>query len=253
MKLIVPLAHMTIEVEAETQKDLYREGAQATEVFGERTCGLCGEADIILAWRTVTQGKKVFEYPEWHCLNQRCGARLSVGCLMEGGGLFPIRKLTKEGKPSREHGTWGAHRGWTKYRGEAPAQANGSGADTAGADSGLADDQGELIDADEAAEVDLLDDTGASEDDFCRDNGRIIDVNYLDKGRFAQARDDLRRRLVEILVRQSSADVKGLCSYFKVGPELALIHPDDLPTAISMLRKKLTGIRQRLPAPGEAR
>lgn len=99
---------LTVEVEGETHKDLFRELAGVCEVFGEQTCGLCGGAEIVPAFRTVGQGKKTFEYPEWHC--QGCGARLSLGSMMEGGRLFPHRKLDSAGKPDREHGTFGAPR-----------------------------------------------------------------------------------------------------------------------------------------------
>jgi hypothetical protein len=105
-----------VEVEGETQKDLFKAIASATEVFGEKCCGLCASTRIVHAYRVVTQGKKVFEYPEYHC--QDCFARLSIGCLFENGGLFPHRKLDKDGKPSRKEGSsFGPHRGWTKFKG----------------------------------------------------------------------------------------------------------------------------------------
>lgn len=131
MKAIVPLKNCSIEVEAETQKDLFQQMASAHEVFGEQKCGLCGSANIAPAWRTVTQGKKVYDYPEYHChgfvkdektgKNARCGARLSLGSMMEGGVLFPMRKLVEEGpekgKPDREKGKFGSHNGWTRFKG----------------------------------------------------------------------------------------------------------------------------------------
>lgn len=107
---------LTIEVEGETQKDLFRELAGATEVFGEPSCGLCGGTYLVPVWRNVTQKNKTFEYPEWRCVG--CQAKLSMGCTMEGGRLFPHRKLDADGKPDRENGTWGKHAGWTHYRGE---------------------------------------------------------------------------------------------------------------------------------------
>jgi hypothetical protein len=110
---------LIVEVEAETQKDLFKEIASAAEVFGEKKCGLCGSEQITFAHRTVTKGKKTYEYPEYHC--ESCHARLSMGSMQEGGALFPIRKLVKDGsdkgKPSREEGEYGNHQGWTKYRG----------------------------------------------------------------------------------------------------------------------------------------
>lgn len=118
MNANIRLKNMMVEVEAETQKELFQQIALASEVFGEKKCGLCGSEDIFPAYRTVTQGKKSFEYPEYHCQNPACRARLSIGCNMEGGTLFPQRKLDDKGKPDRETGQYGKHNGWTKYRGE---------------------------------------------------------------------------------------------------------------------------------------
>jgi hypothetical protein len=117
---------LCVEVEAETQKDLFRELAAAAEIFGERQCGLCSSANIVPIFRTVTQGKKTFEYPEWAC--QACGAKLAMGSMMEGGRLFPHRKLDASGKPDREHGTTGQHHGWTQYRGDGKDSAAADGA-----------------------------------------------------------------------------------------------------------------------------
>lgn len=113
---------LIIEIEAETQKELFQKLASAVEVFGERKCGRCGFEQITFAYRTVTQGKKTYEYPEYHCGDQKCGARLSLGSAMEGGSLFPIRKLIadgpEKGKPSREDGKYDSqHKGWTTYKG----------------------------------------------------------------------------------------------------------------------------------------
>lgn len=117
--------HTIITVTAETQKELFKEIASAHEVFGERKCGLCGTEGIIPVHRTVTKGKKTYEYPEYHCPNRACRARLSLGSMQEGGQLFPIRKLTAEGKPSREEGTFDPrHMGWTRYKGK-PGEDDG--------------------------------------------------------------------------------------------------------------------------------
>lgn len=108
---------LIVEVEAATQLELFAELASAAEVFGEAACGLCGCKAVYPIHRH--SGK--YEFEEWAC--PECGARLSMGRTMEGGRLFPVRALTAEGKPDREHGTRGTHRGWTKYRGE----SNGDG------------------------------------------------------------------------------------------------------------------------------
>jgi hypothetical protein len=115
---------MEIEVEADTQKELFRQVASAYEVFAEPRCGLCGKEDLQPSYRTVTKGKKSYEYAEWVCTNPKCRARLSLGTSNdEAAWLFPIRKLTAEGKPHRETGSHGPHNGWTKYRGEPKEEA----------------------------------------------------------------------------------------------------------------------------------
>lgn len=98
MKATVHFPHVTVEFEAESQKALYKEFASAWEVFGERKCGKCDCEDIRPLWRTVKQKKKEFEYPEWQCTN--CGAKLSLSSHLEGGTLYPVRKLTPEGLPA---------------------------------------------------------------------------------------------------------------------------------------------------------
>jgi hypothetical protein len=103
---------LEITVDGETQRDLFRELSHAAEVFGETACGLCGDTAIVPVTRTV--GK--MEFHEWAC--RGCDARLSMGCLMEGGGLFPHRKLAGNGKPDREHGSAGEHHGWSHFKGD---------------------------------------------------------------------------------------------------------------------------------------
>jgi hypothetical protein len=103
---------LTVEVEGESQKDLFRELASAAEVFGEKCCGLCGDAAIVPVCRTVEK----FDFFEWHCTG--CGARLSMGQLKDGDRLFPSRRLDAHGKPDREHGTAGDHKGWSHYKGD---------------------------------------------------------------------------------------------------------------------------------------
>lgn len=111
-----------ITVEAETQKDLFQQVSYAYEVFSEKSCGLCDCEDIMPVVRKVVQKKKEFEYPEYHCLNPKCRARLSLAYNMEGGTMFVNRELLESGEPAtgdnRGKGQRGKHRGWTKWRGE---------------------------------------------------------------------------------------------------------------------------------------
>jgi hypothetical protein len=115
-----------IELQAEKQKDLFKALASAHEVFGEKECGLCKCPDIVPVWRTATRmtGKKVetFEFPEYHCQNPKCRARLSLGTINDDTGtLFPQRRLMPDGKvpgkqDNKEHARHGDHRGWTTWR-----------------------------------------------------------------------------------------------------------------------------------------
>lgn len=100
------------EITGDTQAELFKEMAAAHEVFGVTECKLC-KGPIKPVVRTNNEGDDFFEY---HCL--KCFARLALGQNKKGGGLFPIRKLTKEGKPDRTTGSFGNHDGWTQYRGE---------------------------------------------------------------------------------------------------------------------------------------
>jgi hypothetical protein len=106
MKARLNLCHVTIEIDGETQKDLFENVASAYEVFNEHKCGLCGCEDIRPVVRRVTQKKK------------ECLARLAISSNMVGGTLFPCRKLLPNGKPSNAEGKWGGHNGWSKYKGE---------------------------------------------------------------------------------------------------------------------------------------
>ena len=113
-----------VDLEAAKQKDLFKLMASAQEVFGEKSCGLCGGTDVYPAWRTATkiEGKKVetFEFPEMRCGNHECRARLTYGTINDDTGtLFPQRKLLPNGKPpgklDKGQASFGEHNGWTKW------------------------------------------------------------------------------------------------------------------------------------------
>jgi hypothetical protein len=139
MKAQVKVApSIILEVEAAKQKDLFKAIASAHEVFGEKKCGLCGCTDIRPVWRTVTvvKGKKTetYEFPEYHCQGRLesgafCGARLRLSTINDDTGtLFPQRKLLANGKtPGKDDGDqakYGAHNGWSRYKGEAKDEGN---------------------------------------------------------------------------------------------------------------------------------
>lgn len=104
---------VTFQLEAEKPKDLFKALAEVQEVFGEAKCGLCGKSDLKFVVRTV-EGN---DYHELAC--NSCFAKLSFGASKQKPGhLFPIRKLTKEGKASRKDGEYGKHNGWSVYKGK---------------------------------------------------------------------------------------------------------------------------------------
>jgi hypothetical protein len=116
LKLNIPLKRCTVQVEAESQKELFEEYAAAVEVFGEQRCKLCGSESIVPVVRTVTQGKESYDFHEMHC--QSCRARLYYGIHKGGATLFPHRKLDPQGRPDRATGSYGEHKGWSHYKGE---------------------------------------------------------------------------------------------------------------------------------------
>lgn len=120
-------SNLVIDIEAETQKDLFAKMASTTDVFGEKACGICGCEHIIPVVRKVLHKKKEVEYHEWHCT--ACFARLTLSQNLVGGTLFPNRKLLPSGKPAtgEERALPDAkyvNGGWTKYKGE-PTEEKG--------------------------------------------------------------------------------------------------------------------------------
>ncbi len=120
MEAFIKTARGQIKVEGDDQKDLWKEMAAVIEVFDEAKCGLCGCTNIQPVVRKNKAEEEFFEYQCRGTLKQggACRAYLALGQNKKGGGLFPIRKLTPEGKPDREKGNWGPHQGWSRYRGE---------------------------------------------------------------------------------------------------------------------------------------
>lgn len=117
-KVNLRLGQLTFQLEGTTQKELFKTIAAIQEVFSEEACGLCGCETLRFVVREVDGN----DYAEIHCTNAACRAKLAFGqSKQKPGTLFPIRKLTKEGKPHRKTGEFGKHNGWTKYRGDSPA------------------------------------------------------------------------------------------------------------------------------------
>jgi hypothetical protein len=119
-----------IEVEGDTQPELFKAIASAVEVFDEAKCGLCGCEDILPVVRKNKDGDDFFEYQcrglikNQEGKTERCRAYLYLGQNKDkkAAGLFPVRALDEKGKPDRTSGKYGRHNGWTRYRGEPKPQ-----------------------------------------------------------------------------------------------------------------------------------
>ena len=97
---------LTLKVESESQKDLFRAVAQAQEVFeAETTCGCCRSEEIRFQHRTVD----AFEYFELVC--GQCSARFEFGQHRAGGTIFPKRRA--------EDGEILPNRGWKLWKSNA--------------------------------------------------------------------------------------------------------------------------------------
>ena len=92
---------VTVEIEGDSQRDLFSGISKAQEVFEEDICGKCGHDHIRFVVRTVDDK----QYYELRCAN--CGAKLSFGANKKGGGLFPKRKDSE--------GNWLPDSGWVKW------------------------------------------------------------------------------------------------------------------------------------------
>ena len=101
MKISYNAGKISVELEGDTQKDLFAQLSAFQEVFDESACGKCGSTNL----RFVTREVDGNSYYEIRCLD--CGARLEFGQSQQGGGLFPRRK-SKEGE-------WLPDGGWVKW------------------------------------------------------------------------------------------------------------------------------------------
>ena len=91
---------LQVEIEGESQRDLFNELNKFQEVFENDVCGKCQGEDIQYVVRTVDDN----QYYELKC--KSCGAKLAFGSHKKGGGLFPKRK---------EVDTWLPDGGWMKW------------------------------------------------------------------------------------------------------------------------------------------
>lgn len=101
MKINKSIGDLSVEFEAETHKDIFKQLSSLEEVFGETACGKCGSEKL----KPVVRENDGNEYYELRCAG--CTARLAFGVHKKGGGLFPRRKDSD--------GNWLSDGGWQKW------------------------------------------------------------------------------------------------------------------------------------------
>jgi hypothetical protein len=91
------------ELEADGQKEIFKELATIQEIFSESKCGLCNKESIKFVVRSVDGN----DYYELRCTESGCGATLGFGQHKKGGTLFPKRK--------DDEGNYLPNKGWYKW------------------------------------------------------------------------------------------------------------------------------------------
>jgi len=93
---------LSVELESDGQKEIFKELAVLQEVFGENTCGMCSSTSIKFMSRNVDDN----DYYELRCSD--CGAILAFGQHKKGNTLFPKRK--------DDQGNYLPNKGWHKWQ-----------------------------------------------------------------------------------------------------------------------------------------
>ena len=82
---------LTVELEADSQKELWHQLAKFQEIFEETRCGKCDSNDLRFVVRKAVDDKgKEYDYHELRC--KKCWAKLSYGVRENAKDLFPKRK-----------------------------------------------------------------------------------------------------------------------------------------------------------------
>ena len=74
---------LSVQLEGDSQKDIFAEISKFQEVFEEDVCGKCGSDNIKFVVRNVDDNL----YYELRCGD--CGAKLAFGAHKKGGGTVP--------------------------------------------------------------------------------------------------------------------------------------------------------------------
>lgn len=116
IRLNLKAGNNIIQIEGETQIDVFKQAASVQETFGESSCGKCKSTNLKYVIRKAEADGEEYEYPELHC--RECGAKLTFGQEKKDGGLWPIRS-ERDGKKYKrdENGKKipKGSNGWVKY------------------------------------------------------------------------------------------------------------------------------------------
>lgn len=127
--------NLIVEVEGDTQTELFEAIAMGEEVFSHAECGYCKNTNISFVVREDKEGNN---YYELHCKDIRCRARLPFGVAKTPkGSMYPKRrwdtlsngktedktklagerlKRANEKEYADKHGGYLEHNGWYKYK-----------------------------------------------------------------------------------------------------------------------------------------
>ena len=92
---------ISVEIEGDTQVEIFQQLANFQEIFAETACGKCESENIRFQVRNVDDNL----YYELRCMD--CGAKLAFGVMKKGGRLFPKRK--------DKESNWLPNGGWVKW------------------------------------------------------------------------------------------------------------------------------------------
>lgn len=95
---------LSVELEGETQCDLFEELGSFQEVFDQCQCGKCQSTNLRFVTRVVDDNP----YHELKCND--CHAKLQFGKNKKGGGLFPKRKDDNGFLPDNGWVRWNAEK-----------------------------------------------------------------------------------------------------------------------------------------------
>lgn len=119
LQVIRQFGNLMIKVEGDGVLDVFRLLAQAEDIFGNVTCGICGSEKVKLQVRKVKLESPAREFDSYEARCLECNAVLPFGVHADGSGLFCRAYVEKDGQ--RDYST----RGWRKIQEQAEQNEQG--------------------------------------------------------------------------------------------------------------------------------